>query len=88
MATKVKKKSAATKYLKLKHLRELCGFKQADFGRFIGLSESQYCKKERGTSPFSLIECKMLTDKINAALKTEYTVDAIFLSTEMLISNS
>lgn len=68
------------KYLKLQYLRKKVGCKQMDFAKIIGLSNGQYSKKENGSQKWTLEECKLLSDYINKALGTSYTLDEIFFS--------
>ncbi|MCT4543520.1 MAG: helix-turn-helix domain-containing protein [Vallitalea sp.] len=83
MSLKIKSK----KFHALKYLRELTGSKQEEFAKIIGVTAGQYCKKENGIQPWSLSECKIISDHINNKLHTEYTVDEIFLQTMLPISN-
>ena len=70
------------KYLKLKYLRERCGYSQVNMGLKIGVSPGQYSKKENGTQPWGLDECIIIRNIINDKLKSlkedQLTIDEIF----------
>lgn len=70
------------KYLKLKYLRERCGMTQTDMGLRIGVSTGQYSKKENGTQPWELEECrivkKIINDFLNSIGENPMTIDEIF----------
>jgi DNA-binding XRE family transcriptional regulator len=70
------------KYLKLKYLRERCGMTQADMGLRIGVSSGQYSKKENGTQPWELEECRIVKRIVNEFLASvgepPMTIDEIF----------
>lgn len=75
-------KKQISKYLKLKYLRERCGMRQDEMGLKIGVSSGQYSKKENGTQPWELEECKIIKKIINDHLvsigEEPLTIDDIF----------
>jgi len=75
------------KNLQLKYLREKCGDRQQDFGKIIGVSATQYAKKENGKADFTLTESYLLREYINKKLGIELTVDQIFLQQNFLLSS-
>ena len=47
---------------RLKNLRRESEFSQREIGEYLGLSKVSYCKREKGVTPFSLAEAKMISD--------------------------
>lgn len=47
---------------RLKNLRRESEFSQREIGEYLGISKVSYCKREKGITPFSLAEAKMISD--------------------------
>lgn len=62
---------------KLKAYRELLGIKAQEMADLIGVNINTYVGKENGKTTFTLLEAKMIADKL------EKKVDDIFFANEV-----
>lgn len=54
---------------KLKKLREKQNIKQSEMAKILGISDSNYFKKESGMVKFSLIEAKKISDFFKVSIE-------------------
>lgn len=62
---------------KIRGLRVMAGFSQADIAKKFGVSAQSYSKKERGITAFTDNEKIIFTELINEVVPTE-TIESIF----------
>ena len=62
---------------KIRRLRVMAGFSQADIAKKFGVSAQSYSKKERGITAFTDNEKIIFTELINEVVPTE-TIESIF----------